>query len=165
MTDTTNRISLSLPDADRAAILAAVKILQDKLLPHLVDLNVQQRRELPKMGDKTLAFVAKALDYAKEHPQMCPPFLDMAEFQKDMDAVRLLQDLQRPLAQVADVIDDSLLLSGSEAYAAALVFYHSVKSAARSKVQGANTIFDDLAQRFPARAGAGAPAAASGAAH
>ncbi len=163
MTDATNRISLSLPATDRDEILAAVKVLQDKLLPHLIDLDAQQRRDLPKMGDKTIAFVAKALDYARAHPALCPTYLDVAEFQKDIDAVQLLASLQRPLAQVVDVIDDSLLLAGSEAYAAALVFYHSVKGAARSKVQGANTIAEDLAQRFQGRPGAGVAAGVAGA--
>ena len=147
----TNRISLTLPDADGTELQAALKMLQDKLMPLLVDLSPQDRRELPKMGDKTLAFVGKALDYAQANPQLCPPYLDVPEFQKDMASVQMLQSLLRPLAQAADIVDDSLMLAGSEAYAAALVFYQSGKSAARSKVLGAATIADDLGARFPGR--------------
>lgn len=160
-TASNNRISLNLSEADRAELQAALQTLQSKLLPLLVDLSPQDRRELPKMGDKTLAFVAKALDYAQAHPGLCPPYLDVAEFQKDMATVQVLQGLLRPLAQVADIVDDSLMLAGSEAYAAALVFYQSAKSAQRSAVPGAATIADDLGARFPGRsAGSRAPAAA-----
>ncbi len=160
-TPSNNRISLTLSEADRADLQAAIRTLQDKLLPVLVDLNPQDRRELPKMGDKTLAFVAKALDYAQANPSLCPPYLDVAEFQKDMATVQLLQGLLRPLSQVADIVDDSLMLAGSEAYAAALVFYQSAKSAQRSAVPGAATVADDLATRFPGRSAASrAPAAA-----
>ena len=47
-----------------------------------MDLSPQDRRELPKIGDKTLTFVAKSLDYAMAHPELCPPYLDVPEFQK-----------------------------------------------------------------------------------
>ena len=47
-----------------------------------MDLSPQDRRELPKIGDKTLTFVAKSLDYAMAHPELCQPYLDVPEFQK-----------------------------------------------------------------------------------
>jgi hypothetical protein len=96
----TNRISLQISEADVTEILAAVKVLQDKLVPHLIDLGPEDRRGLPKMGSKTVSFVGKALDYARDHKEFCPPFVELEEFQRDLDAVELLFKLQRPLAQV-----------------------------------------------------------------
>jgi hypothetical protein len=151
MASNNNRISLALPTADIQDIQAAVKVLQDKLLPHLIDLDPEARRELPKMGDKTVAFVGKALDYARTNPELRPAYLHLAEFEKDWTAVELLASVQRPLSQVLDIVDDSLLLAGSEAYGAALVYYQSVKSAARAQVPAAATIAEDLARRFPGR--------------
>lgn len=151
MASNNNRISLALPAADVQDIQAALKVLQDKLLPHLVDLGPEARRELPKMGDKTVAFVGKALDYARDNPHLRPAYLDLAEFEKDWTAVELLTSMQRPLSQVLDIVDDSLLLAGSEAYGAALVYYQSVKSAARAQIPAAATIAEDLARRFPGR--------------
>jgi len=65
MNNTLNRISLSLPEADMKAVREAVQVLQDKLLPHLITLAPEERRQLPKMGDKTVAFVLKAVNYAR----------------------------------------------------------------------------------------------------
>lgn len=42
-----------------------------------------------------------------------------------------------------------MTLSGSEAYSAGLMFYNSTKNASKSKIQKAETIYDDLAARFP----------------
>jgi hypothetical protein len=163
MASNNSRISLDLPAADVQDIQAALKVLQDKLLPHLIDLGPEARRELPKMGDKTVAFVGKALDYARANPQLRPAYLDLTEFEKDWTAVELLASVQRPLSQVMDIVDDSLLLAGSEAYGAALLYYQSVKSAARAQVPAAATIAEDLAQRFPGRsARQNAPEAAQG---
>ena len=50
-----------------------------------------------------------------------------------------------------DRLDDTMTLSGSEAYGAVLTFYNYIKGAAKSNVPGAQTIFDDLSTRFPGR--------------
>ena len=70
----------------------------------------------------------------------------------------LLSRLQRQLAPLADNLSDSLALSGSEAYQAALIFYRNVKMAARAGVPNAKTIEADLSNRFPAAAPGQAPA-------
>ena len=155
MPDISNRISLNIPEADIEKIQAAVKVLQDLLEPHLVDLGPDERRVLPKMGDKTVSFVDKALEYARTNPELCPPFVNVEEFERDMAAVDLLLKLQRPLAQIADLVDDSLLLAGSEAYSAALACYHTIKGAARLNVAGAGTIAEDLGRQFTLRSGRG----------
>lgn len=55
-----NRISTSLSQADREAVIAAVSTIREKL-PFLMDLTTEERRSLPKMGDKSRAFVSKTL--------------------------------------------------------------------------------------------------------
>lgn len=48
-------------------------------------------------------------------------------------------------------VEDVTMVAGSEAYAGALMFYHSVKGAARSNEPGAQAIYDDLKKRYPGR--------------
>ena len=146
-----NRISFDIPDDDMQAIQAALQTLQDKLLPHLVDLNGDDRRALPKMGAKTVDFVSKTLSYARTNPQFTPAFVDVDELSRDLAAVGTLRGLQQPLDQLAGLVDASLLLSGSEAYAAALACYQSFKAAAKLHMPGAGIIANDLSDRFPGR--------------
>jgi hypothetical protein len=52
--------------------------------------------------------------------------------------------------QVIDMVEDSLLLAGSEAYSAALACYQSAKTAAKLNVAGAATIVGESSSPFDA---------------
>jgi len=142
-------ISVNIPAADLAKIKDAIATLRAKLLPHLHVLTAQERMELPKMGDKTSAFVQKALEYSQQNRDLVPSFLDLPAFAVDVQAVQSLRELAQGLVPVTDALGDSLTLSGSEAYQAALVFYGNVKNAVKVNAPNAATIYEDLASRFP----------------
>ncbi len=152
MNSSLNRISLDIPEADLQAVRDALQVLQDKLLPHLLAPVPDERRELPKMGDKTVAFVRKAVEYARADASLRPSYLDVEEMEGDLQAVDILASMQRPLGQLLAGLDDSVLAAGSEVYSGALAYYQAVKGAARARVQGAETIANDLRKRFPGRA-------------
>ena len=83
-----NTISATLSTEDQQAIHAAIDTLRQKL-PFLIDLNIKDRRVMPKLGDKTVGFVQKAVQIANEHPQMfATAFLD--EMHKDAQLLDLL---------------------------------------------------------------------------
>ena len=142
-------ISVNIPAADLDEVKTAIATLKAKLLPHLHTLTAQERQELPKMGDKTSAFVQKALEYGQRNADLVPSFLDLQAFAVDVNAVVQLRELAQGLVPVTDALGDSLMLSGSEAYQAALVFYSNVKNAAKVKAPNAAAILDDLSSRFP----------------
>jgi hypothetical protein len=153
-----NRISFALSDEELQTVRGAIKVLQDTLVPKLVALGPQDRRELPKMGDRTATFVLKTMDHVNRNPSLRPAYLDLAEFAADMAAVDVLQSLQRPLTQISSMVDDSLTLSGSEAYTAALACYHAIKGAAKMKLPGAEAVAEDLGQQFAGRGVRATPA-------
>ena len=100
------------------------------------------------MGSKSVDFVSKTLTYANTNPQFKPAFVDIDSFSQDVTAFGVLRSLQQPVSQLADMLDDSLALTGSDAMNAALAYYQSVKTANKLNVPGAATIADDLATRF-----------------
>jgi hypothetical protein len=51
------------------------------LAPYVVALTSQERHELPKMGEKTIAFVEKATDFAYQNPNLMPPYFKYGCFQ------------------------------------------------------------------------------------
>jgi hypothetical protein len=144
-----NLFELTIPAADLAAVQAAAQTLATLLVPHLISLSASDRRQLLKMGDKSLAFVRKAREYAASNPELVPGFLNLPMFDADLQGVDTLNSLLRTLRPLVDNIEDSLLLGGSEAYQAALAFYRSVRSAAQLGQLNAKTIYDDLSVRFP----------------
>ena len=145
-----NKVSIALEAEVIANITAAIDTISTNL-PGLVNLTDDERQTIPKMGDKTLAFVSKALEYANQNQELVPPYLDVAEFAKDVTAVTRLQQVLKPLQQLVEKLDDTTMLAGSEAYTAALVFYTAVKGAEKAGVPGVKTVSDDLQARFPGR--------------
>ena len=145
-----NKVSVSISSAAITNINEAINtIIQN--LPDLINLTQEERQTIPKMGDKTVAFVNKNLEYAKQNPRVVPAFLNMPEFEKDVVAVTDLQKVLIPLEQLYEKLNDTTLQAGSEAYTAALIFYYAIKGAAKAGEPGVKTVYDDLQSRFPGR--------------
>ena len=145
-----NKVSVTISEEASANIQQAIAVIIDNL-PVLINLKEEERQALPKMGDKTVAFVSKTLAYAMQNPRVVPAFLEMPEFEKDVNAVIDLRKVLIPLQQLVEELDDTTLQAGSEAYTAALVFYSAVKGAAKAGEPGMKTIYADLQARFPGR--------------
>jgi hypothetical protein len=148
-----NRISINIAPEDKQKVMEAIKSVSDIMAKYVVALKPDERRKLPKMSDGTTTFVKKALDYATTNPTLLPSFLNLEAFRIDIDATDTLVQLQRPLEQVTSNLNDTIMLSGSEAYRSALAFYNNVKQAAKLNVAGAKTIAEDLRVRFEKAAG------------
>ncbi len=144
-----NRVSIVITPEDKTAVNQAITTIREKLLPYLIALTPSERKELPKMSDKTIPFVNKALNYAVSNPEFMPPYLQLDELNKDVNAVNALNVFHAQLEQVVTGLDDTMMLAGSEAYIAALSYYNSVKQAAKINVPNAKTIYEDLKERFP----------------
>lgn len=145
-----NRISAELSDADMEKIRKHAQGMED-IMPWLVNVTAEERQTMPKAADKTISFVNKALDHSQHNPQFVPPFLDVTEFNKDTTLSERLLSSARPLRMLVEKMENSAMLASSEAYQAALLFYQSVKAAAKMGVPGAQTIYEDLRGRFPGR--------------
>lgn len=146
-----NLVSFGMNESDMAEVTAAIATLKAKLLPQLKTLSADERIELPKMGDKTVPFVQKALEYCDSNIDLVPPFLDVNDLKVDVDAVVSLRSIYQPLLQITDALNDTMLLSGSEAYAGALMLYNAAKHTAKSNIYGAKNVYEDLSARFPGR--------------
>lgn len=53
------------------------------LAPYILALTSTERHNLPKMGEKTLAFVEKAYDFARQNPNLVPPYRNLDAFGSD----------------------------------------------------------------------------------
>jgi hypothetical protein len=133
-------------------VLAQAKSLVEQLTallsPYMVSLSSTDRQTIPKMGEKTLSFVTKAQEFAGQYPGLMPTFVNKADFDSDVADATNLIGLKSQIDQVASLVDDTVMVAGSEAYIAALAFYNNVKLAAKQNVPGAKVINDDLAARF-----------------
>lgn len=143
MTD--NRISASLSATDREAVMTAIATIREKL-PFLLDLTAEERRSLPKLGDKSRAFVSKAFEVAKQNPDFLPRSFDLGEMHQDVQLFEALYPVLLSLTQLQELVDDTVVAVGSEAYAAALVVYNYAK--ASGKGAGLDSVVDEMGRRF-----------------
>ena len=144
-------LSIKISPAEQQRLIEALNTLMEVLEPYLIALSAEQRKQLPKMSDKTLPFVEKCLAYAQSNPQFAPVYMNIEEMKIDVEAVEILTRLSRPIRHICENIGDTTVLAGSEAYIAALAYYNSVKQAAKMNVPAAKVIYDDLSKRFPGK--------------
>ncbi len=143
-----NLVSVKVPEKDMATAIEKLNEAYSILQPYLVALTPDEKRELPKMSDGNAPFADKALQYARTNPELTPAFVNVDELEVDLKAVNQLSQLYRQAEKMCTGLNDTIMLSGSEAYVAALAFYKSVKVAASMNVAGAQPIYEDLKKRF-----------------
>lgn len=149
-----NRVSAQLGEADRQAVLAAIETIRQRL-PFLVDLTPEERRTLPRMGEKSRGFVEQALLVAEQNPDILPRSFDVGEMRNDVALLSALSPTLHALSQLNELVDDTVMAVGSEAYASALLVYQFARAA--GKGPALDTALDGMAQRF-ARKSRGAAA-------
>ncbi|KAM3099919.1 hypothetical protein ACKFKF_13095 [Phormidesmis sp. 146-12] len=140
-----NRISTTLTKADREAVMEAIATIKSKL-PFLVGLTAEQRQGLPKMGDKSRAFVIKALELATQNPDFLPRAFDLDEMRRDVELFEAMYPIVVALSQLQTLVDDTTMAAGSEAYAAALQVYGYAKASGQGA--GLEGVLGELGQRF-----------------
>lgn len=145
-----NKIDAEISAADREKILGFTNQITE-LLPFLISLTRNERRELPRMGDKSRAFVQASLALAEQDDSFLPRSFDVAEMRKDEDLYNSLTTIYTSLAILFEKLDDTLLLTGSDLYVAALDVYDAAKRKGGSDSGGLDQLLDALGQRFARR--------------
>lgn len=143
-----NLISVSIPNDVVAQVTDHLNQIKTLLQPYLVSLTTEQRRELPKMSNKSLSFVSKVNDYCCTNPEFCPSYFSSEELEKDFSTAAVLGPVHDLCEQLCSNIDDTVMLAGSEAYTTGLTYYGSVQMAAKIGQPNARSIYEDLHERF-----------------
>jgi len=140
-------ISTELSADDVNSIIQTLQGLNDKF-PFAIKLSPDDRRSIMKLGDKSLAFVEKALEYAENNPNILPVFFDLEEFKKDMALTQTLNSIVKVLRPLTEKIEDTFYAVGAEAFFAARTFYSASKGALKARVPGTETIVSELGIRY-----------------
>src|SRR5438876_464152 len=142
----TNRISANLSQTDRDTIISAVETIRQKL-PFLIELSPDERKTLPKFGDKSRTFVEKAFELAKQNPGFLPGNFDVDEMSRDLELFNGLSAILMGLNKLMEELEDTNRAAGSEAYVSALLIYNYAKAGGMATA-GLDTAADELGRRF-----------------
>jgi hypothetical protein len=127
-----NLISLQLTTADLSAIDAALKTLEDKFVG-LIDLSVEQRSTVTKMGDKSEAFCRKAVEVLGNNPGVLAANYSLAEVKRDLAAFDALRPRLVRAEKLVEKMRDSQMALGSDLMTASLEGYAYLKVAGKGE--------------------------------
>jgi hypothetical protein len=144
---TQNLITLDISDADWTDIDAALLVLETKLAPKLLDLTIEQRSELMKMGDKSEAFCRQALITGRQNVASLPAqtVTDLTAEEGDLAAVDKLRPRLARLTALKEKTADTEMALGSDIMVFCLFLYGVLKAIG----QGAG--LDELRAQMKAR--------------
>jgi hypothetical protein len=143
-----NLVNQAIPAQTLADALKNVRDARASLAAYLISLTPEERQSLPKMGDKSLAFVTKAAEYAQSLPKLMPSYLDVPGFVADASVSADLLELFLELDGFTADVESTRMEAGSEGYTSALMAFGSLKDAAQAKQPGAQAAVDILQVRF-----------------
>ena len=143
-----NLINLDIPAEDLKKMVEAVNTLKTLTEKYLIALTPTERKGKLKMGDKSIPFVEKVIEYTKSNPKFVTEFMDVKALENDFQAVLELSNLLRPISQLFSGFSDTILLAGGETLSNALIYYNTVKQAAKNNVPDAKIIYEDLKKRY-----------------
>ena len=146
-----NQITSAIPAAKLAEALDHLRQARAVLEPYLHPLTPDERKNIVKMGDKSVGFMAKLLDYAANTPAFVPGFISYDELKQDVGVATDLAPLEQFAEQLALDLNSTVMLAGSEGMSQASPVYQNIKFLAQQKQPGAQAAYDDLSQRFPGR--------------
>lgn len=116
--------------------------------PYMVTLTPDERHNMLKKGDKSNSFVTKTFEYSKTNPEFIPAFMNVADFEIDLNDSNNLVGPVSLATQICNALDDTMMVAGSEAYYAALYYYSNVQQSANVNIPGAKAILEELKKRF-----------------
>ncbi|MFN8284563.1 MAG: hypothetical protein U0U67_15180 [Chitinophagales bacterium] len=157
---TDNKLSVILTQTQIDAVKGAINTIQSNL-PMLLGLTLDERKTIPKIDVNNKIFVEDAITAMENNPSFLPAYFNVGELKKDLTLYQQLDPLLVEINKLAEKIDDTQMLAGSEAYVTALAAYRNFEAAAKAGIQGADTIYELLKARFSGQGGTGAATASN----
>ena len=99
------------------------------------------RQRLNGSGVRRLGFIEKILDTATMRPEFIPPFFNLQALTDLAWIIEILRNIRGLALAIDRITNDALLVAGDESYRQALMYYNSVRDAARRRVPGAEELF------------------------
>lgn len=121
----------------------------DTMLTFAVNLTLDERRRISKIGPKKRVFIDRSFGYVSRDPASAPvQLLNMENYMNDYNIYkRLLQQIPR-MNQIKEKLIDTATALGHQIYLSSLVYYKYQQKLADSNVAGAKTIIADLGFLF-----------------
>ena len=122
-----NLISLRIDPNRLSAIDAAVTALEKELVD-FVELSVEQRRELLKLGPRSEVFCRETISVMERNPGVLPADFPMDDVLEDRAALDQVRPILSRLRMLVTLAEDTEMALGSDLYKAALEGYRFARA-------------------------------------
>ena len=142
----TPNISAVLSNTDKATIKTNIDNSKN-LMPFLVNLEPKTRRRLRKTGSKREGYVQDVYNGVISNPTALPADFSVTEWTKDEDLNKQLVEVREWESVLLELVDDTILLLGSERIHQADTGYSFLKQSAKGN-SALTTLVNRIARQF-----------------
>ncbi|MFZ4797099.1 MAG: hypothetical protein ACOYMA_06365 [Bacteroidia bacterium] len=143
-----NKVNTVITDAQVVAILTKIAELNGLITPFGITLNTEERLKLPKMGRNRVLFTEDALNAGAQYAEIKPRYGNTVDGLKDLAVCKQLDKVLYPLLSATQLLMDTRIQAGSEAYRVALQIYGEAGDAVKHKVPGIEPVYNHLKTQF-----------------
>jgi hypothetical protein len=144
------------------AVAQLIALLEERM-QHFIDvegvdnnLTGRDRQRLISAGVRNNGFIDKTFDIAHDNPEFLPPHFSMEQFTENIRRFEELRQLMLVLQQFQQLAASAFMQQADVCYRDALRVYGSLREQTRSRVPGAEPLFEALMTFFHRRRRAGA---------
>ena len=141
----------SVPPLKIGELTQTLETLRDTLETYAAHLRSLDRKRLNGVGIKKQGFIDAAYLLAVKNPEFLPHWLTVTKFRADQVYFQSLRTLCDMSKQIHELLWNIASVAADMVYTDALEFYDPVESAAKRRVDAAETIFNELAPFFKHR--------------
>ncbi|MHA3774151.1 hypothetical protein ACXR0O_21690 [Verrucomicrobiota bacterium sgz303538] len=140
-----DRIDLTLPEADIATLLAAFTSAEASL-EFLPSVSTPDRKRYAKLGLKNESLAKQIIEVGRANPDLIPRGINFEKIDRDLVAREQLRTLKIILERLLGRVNDAMLLTGVDIYAAALSIYHCLRR--NADTASLKEVVDELKRGF-----------------
>jgi hypothetical protein len=136
----------TLPSNVQDTVMAAIGTIRQSLSPFLIALTPAERKALSKLGDKSHAFLTKAVDVATQNPGVIPGSHSLEDVRNTARLFQGMSAIRLALEQLYRQVHDTTIKISNDAYTVARAIY----AGTRGPLAGPHleTAADNLGKRF-----------------
>ncbi len=143
-----NRLNLVLDAATITTLRTAFASINTALAPFAQALSTEERGTIPKMNVSNKAFVSDVVVAVKNNADFMPAYLSTNDIETDYNLYEQLEEFLNMANSICEKLSDTQMLAGSEAYSNSLTAYRLFGAAAKAGLNGADSVYETLAERF-----------------
>ncbi len=142
-----NKINVVLTPEIKEKVLQAIKGAKAGML-FLIKLSKEDRKSLQKMDDGRKPFVQKGIEFASANKDLDPGSGLLEGAPNDVELYSFLATVENEIRQLLEMVVDTKMLAGSEAYEVGRFIYMKSKMNVAMGIPGSQAIVDDLSKLF-----------------